>query len=82
MNTISTKLRGSIKNIQGLQYFNRGVSKLENHISKENPDIVLLEYGGNDCAFNWDEVADNPDANHLPNRNRLFETALQETIRC
>ena len=83
VNTISTKLRGSIKNISKFgSTLTRGVSKLENHISKENPDIVLLEYGGNDCAFNWDEVADNPDANHLPQTDiRLFETALHETIK-
>jgi lysophospholipase L1-like esterase len=29
--------------------------------------IVLLELGGNDCDYNWDAVAENPDANHKPN---------------
>ncbi len=32
-----------------------------------NPDLVLIEYGGNDCDYNWDEVAQNPAAEHLPN---------------
>jgi lysophospholipase L1-like esterase len=30
-------------------------------------DIIVIEYGGNDCDFNWKEIADNPDAEHLPN---------------
>ncbi|MDR1506150.1 MAG: SGNH/GDSL hydrolase family protein [Treponema sp.] len=30
-------------------------------------DIVVMEYGGNDCDFNWKEIADNPDAEHTPN---------------
>lgn len=27
---------------------------------------ALVEYGGNDCNFNWQEVAENPDGEHLP----------------
>lgn len=82
VDTISTKIRCSIKNVSRFgSTLTRGISKLEKHIGKENPDIVLIEYGGNDCAFNWDEVADNPDTNHLPQTEiKLFETALHETI--
>ena len=29
--------------------------------------VVLLEYGGNDCNFNWSAVSDNPDGEFLPN---------------
>ncbi len=29
-------------------------------------DAVLLEYGGNDCDFDWVEVAKDPDAPHQP----------------
>lgn len=29
-------------------------------------DTVLLEWGGNDCDFNWDDVASNPCALHDP----------------
>ena len=29
-------------------------------------DLALLEYGGNDCNHNWDEVAVHPEENHLP----------------
>ena len=29
--------------------------------------LVILEYGGNDCNFNWSEVAENPNGEFLPN---------------
>ncbi|MDR0646036.1 MAG: SGNH/GDSL hydrolase family protein [Elusimicrobiota bacterium] len=29
-------------------------------------DIILLELGGNDCDFNWEEVCKNPAAEHKP----------------
>ena len=27
---------------------------------------VILEFGGNDCDFNWKEISENPDRKHLP----------------
>jgi len=30
-------------------------------------DAIILEYGGNDCDYNWNEVALDPDAPHVPN---------------
>ncbi len=29
-------------------------------------DAVVIEFGGNDCDFNWEEVSDAPDAPHQP----------------
>jgi len=29
-------------------------------------DYALLEFGGNDCNFNWEEVSRQPDAKHQP----------------
>lgn len=29
--------------------------------------VVILEYGGNDCNYNWSAVSDNPDGAFLPN---------------
>ena len=29
--------------------------------------IVVLEYGGNDCNYNWEAVSDNPEGDFLPN---------------
>lgn len=30
-------------------------------------DFALMEFGGNDCDFNWKEIALHPEAEHLPN---------------
>lgn len=32
-----------------------------------SPDLVLIEYGSNDCDYRWDEVAKRPHDTHLPN---------------
>lgn len=29
-------------------------------------DSILIEYGGNDCDFNWQEISANPNRIHLP----------------
>lgn len=34
--------------------------------SIKKSDYIFFSFGGNDCNFNWDEVADNPNANHFP----------------
>ncbi len=41
----------------------RNMPNLEN----EKFDYVVFEFGGNDCDFNWKEVSENPDIEHLPN---------------
>jgi len=40
-------------------------SRLKNH--EVLCDAIVMEYGGNDCDFNWKEVAEKPDDEHLPN---------------
>ena len=30
-------------------------------------DVVIMDYGGNDCDFNWKAISDAPDAEHHPN---------------
>lgn len=43
---------------------------------------VFLEFGGNDCDFNWQAVSDDPDGNHLPNTPpEEFETLYTDAIR-
>ncbi|WP_110926588.1 SGNH/GDSL hydrolase family protein [Bacillus massiliglaciei] len=42
------------------------VSRLEKDVLSEQPDIVLIEVGGNDCNFKWEEVAENPAHKHEP----------------
>ncbi|MCU6625738.1 SGNH/GDSL hydrolase family protein, partial [Klebsiella pneumoniae] len=44
-------------------------------------DIAIIEFGGNDCDFNWAEVAENPAAEHIPRTPiNIFETQLLEMI--
>jgi lysophospholipase L1-like esterase len=42
-------------------------------------DIVVIEYGGNDCDFNWKEISDNPNIEHTPKTplNIFFTTYCQ-----
>jgi len=45
---------------------NKGKTLLQRHLGRKSFDIVLLEYGGNDCDFNWADIAENPSHNHIP----------------
>lgn len=45
----------------------KGMQLLQKAIGKGlDCDSVLLEYGGNDCDFLWDEVSAQPDSEHQP----------------
>lgn len=45
----------------------KGMQLLQKAIGKGlDCDRVLLEYGGNDCDFLWDEVSAQPDSEHQP----------------
>ncbi len=65
----------------------KGEQILEQH--KEDvakADITVLEYGGNDSDFFWNEIADDPTALHLPKTglNRFHDTYIKliRRIRC
>lgn len=45
-------------------------------------DLVLLEFGGNDCDYNWQAVSDDPYAGHRPNTPyEEFSETMQEMVR-
>ena len=45
----------------------RGFEMLKKRLeSGEKCDTVIMDYGGNDCDFNWREISENPDAEHQP----------------
>jgi len=44
-----------------------GMLRLQDDVLKRKPDIVLIEFGGNDCDYHWDEIADNPSGEFHPN---------------
>ncbi|MBU3112539.1 SGNH/GDSL hydrolase family protein [Clostridium lacusfryxellense] len=67
---IENKINGSVYNAG--QFGNtimRGMRKMYNNVIKKSPDIVLIEFGGNDCAYKWDDIAKNPDMDYKPNTN-------------
>lgn len=52
-----------------------------------NCDVVLFEYGGNDCDFDWERVAQNPDAPHEPHTpfqrfESIYRNMLTSIQRC
>lgn len=80
----ATRLKLNVKNFSQfgqtiVRAKNKFLNKLGKIDPKEKPDAVLFELGGNDCDFNWKEVADDPFIEHLPNtRLCLFEQTLRE----
>lgn len=52
-----------------------GLQRFQNDVIKRKPDIVLIEFGGNDCDFQWDAIAENPSGNFHPNTecNTFYE---------
>ena len=60
----------------------KGMKLLQKAMSKGlQCDSVLLEYGGNDCDFLWDEVAAEPDTAHFPKTPlEEFEQTLKNMI--
>ncbi len=58
-----------------------GEGKLKQRLDKYNPDIVLIEYGGNDCDFDWNKIAEHPEMEHKPNiQIDEFESHLKSMI--
>lgn len=44
-----------------------GLTQIKDIIDESNcPEFVILEYGGNDCNFDWKAISDDPTGNHEP----------------
>jgi acyl-CoA thioesterase I len=72
---VQKRLKGMVRNASRFgNTLIRGIGRLGKDIAKDKPDIVLIEYGGNDCDFDWDDVAANPGIAHEPKTDlSLFE---------
>jgi len=79
---LQNQLKGMVNNLAKFgNTLIRGTERLQRELFKTKPDIVLLEFGGNDCDFNWPEVAKNPEADHKPNTDyEVFKDQLRNTI--
>jgi len=65
---IGNKIKGQVYNAGKFgSTIMRGVSKMYNDVIKKSPDLVLIEFGGNDCDYNWEDIAKNPDNEYKPN---------------
>lgn len=42
------------------------LSRLEKDVIEEHPNYAIISIGGNDCNFNWHEVAEKPMEDHEP----------------
>lgn len=61
----------------------KGKKVLINDIKKNiDCDAAILEFGGNDCDFNWTEVSEHPEKYHEPNTPlNIFSETIQFMIR-
>ncbi|GIP30108.1 lipase/acylhydrolase [Paenibacillus sp. J23TS9] len=79
---LQNKLKGAVRNTARFgNTLLKGITNLKKDVLKDKPNIVLIEYGGNDCDFNWNEIAIDPDAEHHPKTDfNIFEKMLTETV--
>jgi lysophospholipase L1-like esterase len=91
-------LQGALSGEDSVEVINKGVfndnsdllvHRLEDDVVAQRPDYVLIEIGGNDCNFHWDEVASAKDEEHEPivpldryllNLQHMVERMRQEGI--
>ncbi len=67
MNLLSGHLDAQLINVSHFgATVEQGQKQLEAKFEKYDPDIVVIEFGGNDCDFAWDEIAINPSFDHIP----------------
>lgn len=59
----------------GERILNRYIDKLS------DAQYVLLEYGGNDSDYNWQEIAESPEKKHFPRtRLEVFEEVYERVV--
>lgn len=84
-NILSDKLKATLENVSKFgNTLIRANKRFEEDLLRHKPDIAVIEFGGNDCDFSWDQVAENPRDHHLPNTPlESFEALMIDMIhRC
>ena len=61
----------------------KGISIVRDTLKrKESMKYAIVEYGGNDCDFDWQNVSDRPDIPHIPNTElSRFKLLYMDTVR-
>ncbi len=82
INLISEKTNAQIINASKFgSTVKQGELVLKSKVEKHDPDIVVIELGGNDCDFSWDEVASHPEVDHKPKTPLLqFEKGINRML--
>ncbi|MBO4474931.1 MAG: SGNH/GDSL hydrolase family protein [Clostridiales bacterium] len=73
---IENKARFGSTIAKGESIFEKNLDTIRNSTGQ----YVVLEFGGNDCDFNWKEVAETPDEEHLPMSTIEHFTATYSAI--
>lgn len=60
--TIENKAKFGSTITRGESIFSRNLDA----VRESTGEYVILEFGGNDCDFNWKEISEDPDRKHLP----------------
>ena len=60
--TVNNKVKFGSTVSKGEMTANRNIQAIRSSSGR----YVLLEFGGNDCDFNWEEISDHPDREHPP----------------
>jgi lysophospholipase L1-like esterase len=59
----------------------QAMTRFKKDVLDEEPDFVIIEFGGNDSDFDWEQVAQAPFRSHQPKVElREFEALLRELI--
>ena len=80
---LSSKFLLNIKNYSKFGCtIEKGKMLLEKHMKRGAVcDAIVMDYGGNDCDFNWKEISDNPDEEYQPNTPiTIFTNAYKNII--
>lgn len=82
VNLISEKTNAQIINASKFgSTIKQGELILKSRVEKYDPDIVVIELGGNDCDYSWDEVANHPEVDHIPKTPLVqFEKGLHRML--
>ena len=66
-NLIASRINADMINLSRFgSTVSQGIKVLRSKFEKHDPDIVVIEFGGNDCDFLWDDVAAHPEIDHIP----------------
>jgi lysophospholipase L1-like esterase len=79
---VKDKLNGILSNAALFgNTITRALHSLKQDILKKKPDVVILEFGGNDCDFDWESIADHPEMPHQPKTEFFaFRKAMKDVI--